>query len=56
MDAKTRKLAAKLGDEDLAAKLVAAGLDNPRKIRDAPDAELKKILGKAEADKVRARL
>ena len=56
MDAKTRKLARKLGDEELAAKLVAAGLDNPRKVRDASDAELKKILGEAEAGKVRVRL
>lgn len=45
MDARTQKLAIKLGDADLAAKLVQAGLDNPGKIRRASDEDLEAIKG-----------
>ena len=51
------KLAIKLGDAELAAKLEAAGFDNPRKIRDASDRELKAAegIGQAALDKIRAK-
>jgi hypothetical protein len=45
MDAKTQKLAVKLRDPDLAAALVAAGLDTPAKIRAASDEELARVKG-----------
>lgn len=54
--AKTNKLACKLGDAELAALLVAAGLDNPRKIKDASDETLEVVLGKAGKDEVRGKI
>jgi len=51
------KLAIKLKDADLAAKLEAVGFDNPRKIRDASDKELKAAegIGAAAVKAIRAR-
>lgn len=50
MKAKIDKLAKKLADagpaaDEIAARLVAAGLDNPAKIRKASDQELEAIEG-----------
>lgn len=53
MERRIAKLAIKLRDRDLAEKLVKAGLDSPRKIRDASDKDIEKALGKAGKDKVR---
>jgi len=49
------KLAVKLGDQELAEKLQAAGLTNPRQIRNATDKELLAIegVGNAAVRKVR---
>jgi hypothetical protein len=51
------KLAVKLRDVELAAKLTEAGYDNPRKIRDASDKDLRAIpgLGAAALGKIRGR-
>ena len=51
------KLAIKLKDVELAAKLTEAGFTNPRKIRDASDKDLRDIpgLGQASLAKVRER-
>lgn len=56
MDAKTLKLAAKLGDLNLAQTLVEAGLDTPAKIRAAKDKDVLALkgIGKAALDKIRA--
>lgn len=54
MDARTSKLAVKLGDLALAEKLVRAGLDTPRKIKAAK--ELRRHVTKAQADKVREKI
>jgi len=58
MDARTQKLAIKLRDEKLAEMLVAAGLDNPAKLRAASDQELRAIdgVGPATVKALRARL
>lgn len=53
---KARKLAAKLKDKELAEALVAAGFDNPAKIRKASDKDLEKAVGKGKLDKVRAKI
>ena len=52
------KLAIKLKDADLAAKLEAAGFDNPRKIRDATDKQLRAVegIGQAALSKIREKL
>ena len=52
------KLAVKLQDAELAAALTEAGFDNPRKIRDASDKDLKAIpgLGDVAVRKIRAKL
>lgn len=52
------KLAIKLDDHDLAEALVAAGLDNPAKIRRATDEELGAVpgLSKAGAQRLRVKL
>lgn len=55
MDGKTRKLAQKLGDT-LAADLVRAGLDTPRKIRTASDEDIEDAVGKNSLADVRARM
>ena len=57
MNVSARKLTVKLNDPALAALLVGAGFDNPRKIRDASDKDLKAIpdLGQASLEKVRER-
>ena len=49
------KLAIKLKDAELAAKLTEAGYTNPRKIRNASDKDLRAIpgLGQATLAKVR---
>jgi len=51
------KLAIKLEDEELAAKLQAAGFNNPSQIRDASDKELKAIdsIGSATLRAIRAK-
>ena len=51
------KLAVKLGDRELAEKLRAVGLTNPRRIRDATDKELLSVegIGKATLERVRAK-
>ena len=53
-----RKLARKLGDKDLAAALVAAGLDMPHKIRQASDEDLEAVpgIGKAKRGQIRERI
>ena len=55
---KVRKLTVKLGDADLAQKLVIAGFDNPARIRNAEDKDLRAIpgIGQASLDKIRGRL
>ena len=50
------KLGIKLQDEELAAALTAAGLDNPRKVRDATDKDIEKAVGKGKVARVRAKL
>ena len=52
------KLAIKLGDAELAALLEAAGLNTPRKIRDASDKDLTSVkgIGPAGLDKIREKL
>jgi len=52
------KLGIKLQDAELAAALTEAGFDNPRKIRDASDKDLKAIpgLGDVAVRKIRAKL
>jgi len=47
MNPKTRKLAKKVGDLELAQALVKAGIENPADLRAASDAELDRIVGKA---------
>jgi len=51
------KLAVKLQDAELAAALTEAGFDNPRKIRDAKDKDLRAVpgLGTAAIRKIRER-
>ena len=58
MNPKIQKLALKLGDPELAALLVAAGFDNPAKIRKAADKDLEAVkgIGKAAREKIRERL
>jgi len=55
MDARGLKLAMKLGDPELAEKLVRAGFDNPAKLRAASDKQLKAVpgVGQASLDKIR---
>ena len=53
MDAKIAKLALKLGDEALAAKLVKAGIDNPAKIRAASIQELDAAVGQVARKRLR---
>jgi len=48
------KLARKLGDEGLAKKLIEAGYDTPRKIKNAKNADLERVVGRAGVTKVRA--
>jgi hypothetical protein len=55
MDAKIEKLALRLKDAALAEALVAAGLDNPAKIRQATDAQLDHLIGKTARKKLRAK-
>lgn len=52
------KLGIKLRDEELAAKLYAAGITNPAKLRKATDAELLKIpgIGAASVATIRKRV
>lgn len=58
VDPRVQKLALKLRDLDLASRLVAAGFDNPAKIRKAADKDLKAVpgVGQASVDKLRKRL
>ena len=58
MDVKVQKLAIKLRDAELARKLAVAGFDNPAKIRNAEDKDLRAIngIGQASLDKIRGRL
>ena len=51
MSGRTRKLAHLLRDKDLAAKLVQAGLDTPRKIKAAKPADVETAVGKEQAGK-----
>ena len=53
-----QKLAIKLGDPELAALLVAAGLDNPAKIRAASDEDLEAVkgIGKGKRAQIRKKL
>ena len=55
---KVRKLARKLKDKELAGALVAAGFDNPAKIRKASDKDLEAVkgIGKASREKLRERI
>lgn len=55
MNTNARKLASKLGDEDLAEALLDAGLDNPAKIRKAGDKEIRDAVGPANLAKVRGK-
>ena len=54
---KQHKLAVKLKDTDLARALVAAGFDNPAKLRKAKDKDLEKVpgVGKGKLAQVRAK-
>ena len=56
MDHRITKLKRKLGDAELAGKLVNVGLDTPRKLKAADDKDIKAIsgVGQSGADKVRA--
>ena len=54
MDQRVYKLARKLGDATLAAELVDAGLDTPKKIK--AEKNLVKQFGKSKADKVRGKI
>lgn len=56
MDARVMKLAHKLGDSQLAAELVEAGLDTPKKIKKLSKSVLKKVIGESKADRVRERV
>ena len=56
MDARVRKLAAKGLDPEVAEALVAAGYDNPRKIKDATNKELEAVVGRAARKAVREAL
>jgi len=58
LDAKTKKLGMKLGDGALAEALVAAGFDNPAKIRKASDKALEEVpgIGKAKRAEIRKKL
>jgi len=58
MHTREQKLAAVLGDADLASSLSAAGFDLPSKIKAATDKELKEVAGltTAEVKKVRGRI
>ena len=49
------KLGKLLDNEELAAKLTAAGFSYPRKIYDAKDSDLRKCLSRSEIERVRAR-
>lgn len=53
MTGRQRKLAVKLKDKDLAAKLAKAGLDSPQKIRQASDKAVEAAIGKAGKSTVR---
>lgn len=55
MDPRVRKLTRLLKDRDLAETLVEAGLDSPKKIRQATDKDVEKALGKSGKGKVRER-
>lgn len=45
MQEKMQRLVLKLGDAELARKLIGAGFDNPAKIRNANDRELLAVSG-----------
>ena len=55
MDARMRKLAILLGDEQLAEKLFEAGLTLPRQVKKATEKDLKAAVGAAGVKKVRRR-
>ena len=57
MDARIAKLGKLLEDNDLAATLVASGLDTPRKIRATKKADLEKIkgIGSATSGRIKAK-
>ena len=56
MDQRVRKLNHRLQDADLAAKLVAAGLDTPRKIKAASNEAIEAIptIGKTTRQAIQA--
>ena len=56
MDQRVGKLARVLRDEDLARRLVEAGLMTPQKIKSATNAELDDAIGRTNRVKVRSRL
>jgi hypothetical protein len=57
MDKQTRKLAHRLDvDAEDAAKLIAAGITLPRQARKVPVTQLRRIVGRSKADKIKARL
>lgn len=56
MDARAMKLKQKLGDDTLAAELIAAGLDTPKKIKALSKSALEKAIGKTKAGKVLERV
>lgn len=53
MDQRVTKLKHKFNDSELAASLVAAGLDTPKKIKAVSKTELNKRIGKSKADQVK---
>jgi DNA integrity scanning protein DisA with diadenylate cyclase activity len=58
VDVAAHKLAVKLGDADLAERLVKAGFRNPQTIRNAEDKALEAVpgIGKAKREKIREKL
>jgi hypothetical protein len=55
MDRRVQKLGALLGDQLLAGKLVAAGLDTPKKLKSATDQQIVRAVGAKNKDAVRKR-
>lgn len=55
MDPRVRKLAILLKDPEAAEALVAAGLDNPGKIRKASENAITAAVGSGKKDKVRGK-
>jgi len=55
MDGRTKKMALLLGDSELAEALSAVGIDDPKKLREATDTDLKAARGVGAATVKRIR-